>query len=156
MEIANAGQGSLFFGGADSFVKFAEVPTRTEAARQGAVDDQRVRRFFQGRKSSSEALQLGQKQRAHLIAGLAMQRQLDDAVHEFPGDRLALVAVHCWFSQSFKHEGIYTAFFAAYISSMWSWKCRAMASRFSLPIAVSRPLSAVRPSLVIRNARTCL
>ena len=74
------------------------VPTRTEAASQGAVNNQGMRGLFEGGKSRSEPLEFRQEQSAHFVAGLAMQRQFDDAVHWFPGDRFALVAMHFWFA----------------------------------------------------------
>jgi len=95
-----------------------------------------------------EFFQLIERERANLVAGLAMQGQLDRTVPQLPRKRLTVERFHSqpgflcepscplWL-KPWTHEACFTP----YISSISSFKRAAINSRFSLPLAVSNPFS---------------
>src|SRR5271154_693946 len=104
-------------------------------------------RFLEALKRRREGLQFFQCKRTDLVAGSAMQGQFNYAVfhrvrHCFPADR-ALKRFHAVLS-------------VLYMASISLFIRAEIRSRFSLPLAVSIPLSIENASGRRQNARTCL
>ncbi len=105
--------------------------------------------FFERRKRRYQPFEVRERRGADFIARRMIQRDFDRAVLDLPRKRLAAKA------SSFR-------VFFSYIASISAANRAAMASRFSLPLAVSRPFSMLNASpsnvegsdlLVVRHAR---
>ena len=116
-------------------VELAQIGAGGKSRFPLAVDDQGAGLAFRRLQRRDKLLQIPQHRRADLVARRMVQRQLEHAVLQFPGKRLRLFGK---MNLRSGHVG-----FLRYIDSMASRKCAAMASRRSLPLAVSRPLSMV-------------
>ena len=75
-------------------IELAQVGAGTESGFQGAVQNQRVGVALHALQRRRKLLQLLERERTDLIAGIAMQRQFDDAVFKLPGERLAFEWIH--------------------------------------------------------------
>src|SRR5690348_8783233 len=113
-------------------IKFAQIGARAEASCNAAVDDDGAQALLRVLHRLRELLELFKRRCANLVARIAMQFELDDIFFGRPRKRLAGKIFHC---ARFR-----------YISSISERKCAAMASRLSLPLAVSIPLSMVNGS----------
>src|SRR5271157_305712 len=107
------------------------------------MDNQRVRFIRQPGQSSRKLLQLVQCERPDFVARLAMQREFNRTIHDLPRKRLRFEFIHAvfaaWFSEACFFED-------SYIASISFRNRSAIKSRFSLPFAVSSPLSMVNTS----------
>src|SRR5262249_3679099 len=123
---------ALFFRKSNcAVIKLAQIRTggKTTLLRTGNNANSCFR--FQRFHRRDEPLQLGKHYRADFIGRFAIERQLDDGVAPFPAKRFARKTFHA------------DAFFP-YIALISAANLALMASRRSLPLAVSRPFSAVK------------
>src|SRR5580704_3035512 len=106
------------------------------------MDNQRMRLIRKLGKSGNKCLELVERERSNLVARVAMQSKLNRAIHDLPRKRLPLEVVHtvvAWFFEAWLFD-------ASYMVSISLRNRSAIKSRFSLPFAVSRPLSMVNAS----------
>src|SRR5271170_7846646 len=112
------------------------------------MDDQRLRFNRQPGQSRRKLLQLFQRERPDLVAGLAMQRELNRSVDHLPRKRPPFEVVHAVLAAGSAAAWLFEAWLcdAMYIASISLRNRSAIASRFSLPFAVSSPFSMVNAS----------
>src|SRR5215467_147517 len=142
---------ALLFGNRDGLViQLAQVSARRKNRVSGAVNyagggfrgqrDERAHKYFQ----------LFQHCRANFIGGLTIKRQLDAPLLQFPAQRLALEALHaCCLLTAW--GSVFCSYMALISAANRAWT----ASRRSLPLTVSSPLSAVKALPTILKFRTC-
>src|SRR5215472_3871483 len=162
---ADAPDSGLFLQLLRSIVGLAQIGAGREAGVQLAVNEEGVGVFLEGGQSGNKLFEFGERLRSQFIAGFAVQRQFNGAVLDGPGNRIARIAVHeDWKrSNSFlfcllrsagpsgqhRESPPYTACRTAYMASTSAFDRCAISSRFSLPFAVSNPLSIVNGSAKI-------
>ena len=81
-------------------IELTQVGSGAESRFQGAVQNQGVGMALHELERGHKLLQFFERERTDLVAGTAMQSQLDDAVFKLPGERLAFELVHLLQSSS--------------------------------------------------------
>src|SRR5262245_62711148 len=74
--------------------KLAQVRARGKSRFHPAVDDQSMRLVLENFVGFEELFELRQSPRSDFVAGLVLQRELDAAVDQFPGERLTTEDFH--------------------------------------------------------------
>src|SRR5215831_4065126 len=130
-----------------SFVQFFQVRAGAKSAGTGTGDDASAGDGCQRFELRDKFLEVFEHDRADFIEWLAVQRHFQHALAPLPSKRPSAKFLHHAFPPA-------AAACFRYMCSISSWNLELMASRRSLPLAVSKPLSGVNASLMIEKFRT--
>src|ERR1700689_3573787 len=121
--------------------QFPQIRASAKSRPQLAVNDQRMRRPEYRFQLGDESLKSPQRVRPNLNVRRTVQRQFDATVAQSPRQRRGAKISHAVFFRKSSSIGS---------RSLWL-----IASRFSLPLAVSNPFSIENGSAEMQNARIC-